>query len=228
LAPATLLAMATRESKLQRGRRRGRDLMARMLNELRLRRSTLSVSQAQMAQELGVSQAQLWRIEAGQIGDLTVVRLAEMASVLGLEPSITLHDVDDPIHDKGQQPLARRFEALLAPVWSVTSEALLPMPGDRRAWDKLLRLRGPEPCLVGADLETRIRDIQALVRRTRLRERDGGVDHILIVLSASATNRRLVDDLRDALGPEYATPPRRILAALRAGRPLPGSGVLLI
>ena len=60
-----------------------------------------------MARELDVSQAQLWRIEAGQIGDLTVVRLAEMASVLGLEPSVTLHDVGDPIHDRGQQPLAK-------------------------------------------------------------------------------------------------------------------------
>lgn len=81
---------------------------------------------------------------------------------------------------------------------------------------------------MGVDIEARIRDVQALVRRTRLRERDGGVDQILIVLSDSATNRRLVDELRAALGPSYATSPRAILKALREGRPLPGSGVLLV
>jgi hypothetical protein len=54
------------------------------------------------------------------------------------------------------------------------------------------------------------------------------VDHILIVLSDGAANRRLVDELRHALGPGYSAPARPITAALRAGRPLPGSGVLLI
>jgi hypothetical protein len=71
-------------------------------------------------------------------------------------------------------------------------------------------------------------DLQAIVRRTRLRERDGQVDHILIVLADTAHNRRLIDDLRAALGPAYATPPRAILRALRAGRQLIGSGVVLL
>ena len=110
----------------------------------------------------------------------------------------------------------------------MTSETLLPLPGDLRAWDKLLRLGGAPRHLVGVDLETRIRDIQALVRRTRLRERDGGVDAILIVLSDSAINRRLVGQLREALGTDYATAPRAILRALREGSALPGSGVILI
>jgi hypothetical protein len=82
--------------------------------------------------------------------------------------------------------------------------------------------------LVGVDIETRIRDVQALTRRTRGRERDGEVDAILIVLSDSATNRRLVGDLREALGDEYKSSPREILAALRAGARLPGSGVVII
>ena len=94
---------------------------------------------------------------------------------------------------------------------------------------QLLRLKDVTPRhLVGVDIETRIRDIQELVRRTRLRERDGETDAILIVLSDSAVNRRLVDQLRDALGPGYATSPRLILRALRAGERLPGSGVILV
>ena len=160
---------------------------------------------------------------------MSVVALSEIASVLGLELSVGLHELGDPIRDAGQQALGRRFDAIPAPAWRSTSETLLPNPGDQRSWDRLLRLTtSPERHLVGADLETRIRDVQALVRRTRLRERDGGVAAILLVLSDSATNRSLVGQLRESLGPDYRSPPRSILASLRAGEPLPGSGVVLI
>ncbi len=108
------------------------------------------------------------------------------------------------------------------------AEVLLPGIGDRRSWDRLLRLIGNESQIVGADLETRIRDVQALVRRTRERERDGGVDEILLVLSDSATNRLLIGQLREALGDRYSTRPRAVLAALREGRRLPGSGVVIL
>lgn len=220
--------MATRQTRLLRGRRRGDVLVRRTLSELRERRMMLGISQHAMARELGCSQANLWRTEAEEVA-VTVVRLSEMASVMGLELSIGLHELGDPIRDKGQQALAGRFAALLSPRWAVTSEALLPMPGDLRAWDKLLRLTGAERGqLVGVDLETRIRDAPALVRRTRMRERDGGVDAIVIVLSDSATDRRLVAQLRDALGHDYATNSRVLLKALREGSALAGSGVVLI
>ena len=102
---------------------------------------------------------------------------------------------------------------------------MLPNIGDQRSWDILLRL---ESLLVGLEVETRIRDVQALVRRIRERERDGGVDDVLLVLSDTSHNRELVGQLREALGPRFRTPPKLILAALRAGRPVPGSGVIMI
>jgi len=48
------------------------------------------------------------------------------------------------------------------------------------------------------------------------------------VLSDSATNRRLVDELRTSLGPAYATTSRAIFTALRSGQRLVGSGVVLV
>ena len=111
------------------------------------------------------------------------------------------------------------------PTYARTREALLPNVGDLRSWDILLRLGS---VLIGVEIETRIRDIQALVRRVRERERDGGVDHLLLVLSDTSHNRQLAGDLRDALGTRFATPPRLILAALRAGTAVPGSGLLLL
>lgn len=202
-------------------------LLARTVNDLRDRRIVLGVSQTFMAEQLGCSQPHLWRIEANAAGP-SLVRLAEMASVLGLELSVGLHEIGDPIRDKGQQALGHRFDSILSPLWRMTNETLLPMPGDLRSWDKLLRLTVEPHQRIGVDLETRIRDIQALVRRSRLRERDGGVDAILLVLSDSATNRRLVGELRAALGPAYAGSARPLLRALRDGSPLPGSGVILV
>lgn len=202
--------------------------MRRAVSELRTRRVTLGVSQDTMAHELGCSPSTYWRLEANPSDELALVRLAELAAILGLELSVGLHEVGDAVRDKGQQALGERFDLLPSSAWRSTSETLLPMPGDRRSWDRLLRLLHGAGQLVGTELETRIRDVQALVRRIRLRERDGGVDAILIVLSDSAHNRVFVAQLRQALGPAYQTPPRSIFAALRAGRPLPGSGVILI
>ena len=185
------------------------------------------MSQTQLAASLGYSRSQLWRLESERV-EPTVVQLAEIASVLGLELSVGLHELGDPIRDRGQQALGKRFDGIPGPAWRIAAEVLLPNVGDRRSWDRLLRLTTNEPQLVGVDLETRIRDVQAIVRRTRERERDGHVDAILLVLSDSATNRRLVEELRAALGPTYAAPARPILAALREGRRLPGSGVVLL
>jgi hypothetical protein len=95
---------------------------------------------------------------------------------------------------------------------------LLPGEGERRAWDKMLRLPDTQPRhLVGVDIESRVYDVQAIVRRTRGRERDGHVDSILLVLADTAHNRSVVDELRSALGPAYATSPRALLGALGRG-----------
>lgn len=215
-------------TRLQRGRRRGREQLANALRELREARDLAGVSQRTLARELRVGQSTIWRIE-NALDDVGVVRLAEMASVLGLELAVRTYRIGDAVRDRGQLALGSRFEALLSDRWRVTDEALLPGAGETRAWDKLLRLiDSSSPYLVGVDLETRIQDIQALVRRTRGRERDGRVDAILIVVSNSAANRRLVDDLRRALGDGYWSKPRRIARALGAGERLPGGGVLLL
>ncbi len=147
--------------------------------------------------------------------------------MLGLEPSLTLHRIGSPIRDKGHEALIASFRERLGDGWRVVREAEFPAEGDPRSWDLLLR-HPTERYLVGVEAETRIRDQQALVRRMRERARDGGADHLLIVLSDSATNRRLVRELRDALGEEFQTSTASILAALSTVARLPGSGVVLL
>jgi transcriptional regulator with XRE-family HTH domain len=217
--------MATCETRLNRGRRRGRDLSAALLNDIRAARTAANVSVRHIARALGWSHSRYARFESGQLESVEVRDVAEAGAVLGLELSARLYPVGDPIRDAGQQKLRGRLRALIAPAFRVVNEVLLPNPGDRRSWDVLLRLGAQ---LVGVELETRVRDVQRLVRQLRERERDGGVDHLLLVLSDSAHNRHLLPQLMEALGPGFATPPRSLLRALRTGQALPGSGVILI
>jgi transcriptional regulator with XRE-family HTH domain len=218
-----------RETRVARGRRRAALLTARIISELRNARLDAGLTHAEVADLVEVAASNIWRLEAGRVSDVTVERLSEIASVLGCEISLGLHPVGDPVRDKGQLAVGKRFERLLSDKWRVTDETLLPGAGDLRAWDKLLRLVGASPSYrVGVDIETRVHDVQALTRRTRGRERDGQADAILIVLSDSAHNRRVVDELRSSLGPAYSTSPRQIFSALRSGQRLIGSGVILV
>ena len=221
--------MATKETRRQRAQRKGRELVRRLLHEIRDARLTARLSQADVASAMSWSQAGYARFEGAQLKDLGVIDLSMAAGVLGYEVSVGLHPIGDSLRDKGQLAVGKRFASLLSDAWRVTDETLLPGAGEQRAWDKLMRLIGASPrYLVGVDIETKVWDVQALVRRTRGRERDGHADHILVVLADTAHNRRVVDELRGALGGAYMTPARTIMRALRLGQLLVGSGVVLV
>jgi hypothetical protein len=172
-----------------------------------------------------MSQGELSRLERFDFPNIAFVRLAEIAAVLGLELSAGLHRNGDAVRDVGHQATIRRCLANVHSAFVCTREVPLPNVGDRRSWDILLRLGS---VLIGVEAETRIRDIQALVRHVRERERDGGVDHVFVLLADTVHNRQLVAQLREALGPRFAANPRDVLSALRAGRPVAGSAVLLV
>jgi transcriptional regulator with XRE-family HTH domain len=217
-------AVASKSTQLQRGRRQGLAVKGRLLGELRDARMVLGISQQQLAQALGCSQSIVSRRESAVPGDIDVVTVAETAALLGLELSAGLHPVGQALRDRGSRALIGRFRSILASAWRVSEEVPFPNPGDPRWWDMLLALADH---LVGVEAETRIRDSQALVRRMHGRQRDGGVHVVVLLLSDSIHNRGLVATMREALGPDFSTSPRTLLAALRGGRPLPGSGVVL-
>ncbi len=196
-----------------------------LISELRSARLEHGLSQQAVAQATGRSQSDISRLERFvRLSRTTVAELAEIGAVLGLELGAGFHPVGAPIRDRGHQALITRFRAWLHPEIGVTAEVPFPSAGDPRTWDLLLRIGSQRG---GVEAETRIRDVQALSRRLHQRERDGGADVVLLVLSDSAHNRRVVNELRLSLGPQFAGRPRELLAALRAARPLPGSGVIL-
>ena len=177
-----------------------------------------------MASALDWSQTAYRRFEKGESGT-TLVDLSAVAAVLGLDLSADFFPSGKQIRDKGHQALISRFRQVLASAWRVVAEVPLPNPGDPRTWDLVLRIPAQ---VVGVEAETRIRDMQRLVRHGHRRARDGGADVVLLVLADTRANRALLPDLLEALGSEYKTSPRQIFRALRAGQTLPDSGVVLI
>jgi transcriptional regulator with XRE-family HTH domain len=196
------------------------------VSELVEARKTAGLSQRTVADLLGWSQSELSRMERlVGIDSVSLVDVAGYAAVLGLELSAGLHPAGEPLRDKGHQAVVRRLIAMLHESWKVAREVLLPNPGDTRAWDLVLRVAG---CIVGIEVETRVRDVQALRRRMRARQREGGTDAVVLVLADTTHNRRVLPELLEALGPEFATSPRAVLKTLREGRPIPGSAVILV
>jgi hypothetical protein len=78
---------------------------------------------------------------------------------------------------------------------TVRLEVPLPIVGDRRAWDvwlrKLVDTDGVHRELPG-EIETRIVDTQALVRKMTLKMRDAGVEVVLLVVADTPSNRHAV------------------------------------
>jgi transcriptional regulator with XRE-family HTH domain len=223
---AILLLMATNESALNRSRRRGREAVRRLVTELAQTRRVAGLSQGDLARRLGRTQADISRLERlVDVDRVPFVLVAEVASLLGLELGVGLHRFGDTINDSGHQALIKRFRAVLGEAWRVVAEVPLPNPGDPRTWDLVLRIPTQ---VVGVEAETRIRDVQRLVRHIHQRERDGGTNVVVLVLADTRANRALLPELLEALGPAYATTPRQILRALRAGQAVPSSGVVLL
>ena len=60
------------------------------------------------------------------------------------------------------------------------TEVPLLIPGDLRAWDATIVGPGFG---VGVEAETRLRDLQAAARRTNLKQRDGELDHVILLVA---------------------------------------------
>ena len=66
------------------------------------------------------------------------------------------------------------------------TEVPLLIPGDLRAWDATIARTG---FVIGVEAETRLRDLQAAARRTNLKQRDGELDHVILLVADTRANR---------------------------------------
>jgi transcriptional regulator with XRE-family HTH domain len=217
--------MSVKETRVDRGKRQSAEIVTTLLTRIKEARVEANLSQVSLATKLGWTQTRYSLFERN-VEPITVQDVCLAAAILGFKPALELYRVEEGLRDRGHTRLISRCRELLSPLWHVTHEVPFPTLGDLRSWDLLIRLG--TSYRVGVEAETRLRDIQELARRIRQRELHGGVDAILVILSDSAHNRRHVHELRTVLGQAFGTPALDLLPALKAGQPLPGSGVLLI
>jgi len=216
--------MGSRERAIDIGAARAREVLARLPAEARTARLNAGLSQEFVADALDLSRSQYSRIERGLSPDLTIGTATKLFAVLGFDLSIRAYPAGDPLRDAAQLALLERLRVRCHRLLAWRAEVPLPLPGDLRAWDATVT--GLE-FRAGVEAETRLRDLQALDRRLALKERDGGLDRLILLVLASRANRSVVRAHADSLALRFPVPGALALQRLEAGVD-PGGNTLIL
>lgn len=217
--------MGSRDQLIAIARRRALRVTREFGESLRELRQARGLSRRALVEGLPLSVSKLARWETSQPPYPDLFEAALVARLLGHDLAARLYPAGDTLRDEAHLRVETRFLSLVAEHVPRTLEAVIPGPGDRRAWDVLLLLGGVR---VGVAVETRLRDVQALLRREQAKMRDGGVDRLLLVLLDSSTNRRAVRVAGEVLRVALPLDGRTLLPALRHGRDPGGNGLLFV
>jgi transcriptional regulator with XRE-family HTH domain len=217
--------MPVHEGHELRGRRQARRVAREFGQELLAARKQSGVSQETAARAAGMSRAQFGRIERAEIRGLTFDQASRAAAAVGLRLVVKTYPDGDPARDAAHLALAERFRRRLPPHATWRTEVPIPMPGDQRAWDGVATVNRRR---AGCELETRLHDLQAQQRRLTLKERDGNVDVLLLVVSDTTANRSFLDQHREQLRGLLPLDSRQVLDAFRRGELPERSGIVIV
>jgi transcriptional regulator with XRE-family HTH domain len=194
--------------------------------ELREARLAAGLSQLAVGDAARMSYSEVSRIERARLPGVSVDQFCRLFAVVGLDFSARSYPFGLPLRDAAQVALLARFEAVLHPSLRLRREVPLPNNSDLRAWDAVIYGAGPA---VAVEAETRLRDVQALLRRIGLKNRDGDGDvaRLILLVADTRTNRRVLGETQSLFG-EFPVGPRSALAALRSGSDPGGSGIVIL
>ena len=187
-------------------------------------RRNSGLSLATVGRACGLSRSAAGRIENGDTIEVSTGRLACLGAAVGLDVRLRAYPAGDPIRDAGQIRLLERLRARLHASLRWSTEVPLPIEGDLRAWDAVIRGRDWRRPV---EAETVLDDIQALERRLGLKRRDGGEDHLILLVADTIRNRRALAAAPGAFA-DLPLKTREILAALSKGEDPGGSGIVVL
>lgn len=216
--------MATRERRNDRADRLADEALISLGRQLRIARLGSGLSQRTVEAATGVSHSEISRVERGRSRNVPLRSLVMIATSLGLVVPMRLYPEGDAIRDAGHARLLERLKARISPSLRWHTEVPLPTPGDRRSWDAVT---GADDWRAGVEAETVIDDSQALERRLSLKRRDGGVDHVILLIADTPRNRRALAAAPAAFS-DLPLDTRQIMTALAAGRDPGGSGIVIL
>jgi len=164
------------------------------------------------------------RIERGQRRSVTHLELACFASVVGLSYSGKLFIGRTRLRDATQLGMVNAYRsAMVAWGWQCRIEEPMPLTGDLRAFDLMLRADGRR---VAHEFVSRLRDVQAQVRPLLRKQRDAGIGSLILVLRDTTDNRRAVLEAGPALRDSFPISARTVLLAMRERRDPGGNGIV--
>jgi transcriptional regulator with XRE-family HTH domain len=203
----------------------GRRLQAMLGSDLREARLASGVGVRDVARSIGMSKSHVTRVELGLVRDLSIAGTARHAAGLGLKLHARLYPAGGGLRDAAQLDLLRRFRARIGDRWSWQLEAPLNIPGDLRAFDAMLR---NGETTIAIEAITRLRDAQAQLRAAALKQRDGQVARLVIVLLGTRHNRAALASAADVLATTFPLGTRATVAALSQGKDPGDNGIVLL
>lgn len=217
--------MANRTRAVDEARRLWHHRRVALGGDLRIGRLTRGASQTAVGDAIGVSASEISRREHGNAPNVSVCSLMEHGAAVGLRAVITTHPMGGGVRDAAQLKYTHRFLERVSDRFLRELEAVIPLPGDLRAVDLVLRASG---CLVAVEVITRLGDVQAQIRVARAKARDIGATRLILAIAATHANRRALDEARPALAGAWDLDTRRVMAALAAGGQPDRDAIVLI
>ena len=216
--------MGTKAGIAERARRHMAEDEHRLRAEISRARRGAGLSHDAVGAACGISGSTEWRIERGMTRTVNVRTLACLGAVVGLDVRLRAYPAGDPIRDAGQQRLLERLRRRLHRGLGWRTEVPLPIEGDRRAWDALIRGEGR---VAAVEAETVLDDVQAVERRISLKQRDGAIDHVILLVADTRRNRRALAASPNAF-PGFSRDARSTLRPLADGHIPLGSCVVIL
>ncbi len=216
--------MPTRERLSALGTARGLRLVHQLGDELRHARLAAGLSQARVAAAAGVTQGVISRVERGVAPFPDIVEAARIARIVGLELSVRCFPAPGQLRDAVHVALIQRFLARLGPGITYFLEAAI-QSNDQRAWDVLLTVGATR---IGVIAETRIRDLQALLRREYQTQHDSGVELLLLLVAESRHNTAALNEAGLLVAESFPLRTRAVMTRLSRGQAPEANGIVIL
>jgi transcriptional regulator with XRE-family HTH domain len=214
--------MTTRVGPVRRAIRVAREDEARVRTDLIRARQGSGLSREIVGRACGFSRTIVERIELGS-RLTTVHEYAALGAAVGLDVRLRAYPTGDPIRDAGQQRLLERLRGRLLPSLRWATEVPLPIEGDLRAWDAVIQ---GHIWRIAVEAETVVDNIQSVERRIALKQRDSGIDHVIVLVADTPRNRRALAAAPAAFA-TFSRDARQVLRALGSGAD-PGTNAIVI
>jgi transcriptional regulator with XRE-family HTH domain len=216
--------MPARRRAIVVGEDRGRDALAYVARELDTAIRNLGLTYTSVGADIGLSPSQVSRIVRGKSPELSIVQASTLLASVGLDLSVRTYPSGRPLRDQAHLALLERLRVRLHRSLRWRTEVPVTTGPDLRAWDASI---DGEQWRLGVEAEVRLRDSQALARRIALKQRDGNVDAVILLVWNTRHNRDVLRDLGSGLKAPFPMDGGRALELL-AGGVNPGKNALVL